>query len=168
MSFHDVLEVTVALREADVKFWFAGGWGIDVLVGLQSRNHLDLDIVIEDYRRDEPRVCRALSHLGYVRREPKVGGIWMPSVVALSDMSGRRIELMEIDWERFGVDSGLVSSDGTGVAVNALRERAFAEGVIFDEKLPCLSRTAQLLFHSNFKLTDKQRRDLDVLKESQD
>lgn len=166
MSFRDVQEVAVALQEADLKFWFAGGWGIDVLVGLQSRDHLDLDIVIEDYRRDEPRVCRALSGLGYVRPEPKVGGIWMPSVIALSDWSGRRIELMEIDWERFAVNSGLVASDETGVAVSALRERAFAEGVIFAQKLPCLSRRAQLLFHSNFTLSEKQRQDLDVLNES--
>jgi lincosamide nucleotidyltransferase A/C/D/E len=166
MGFRDVLEVALALREEGLKFWFAGGWGVDVLVGLQSRDHLDLDIVIEDYRRDELRLCRALSKLGYLRAEVKVGGIWMPSVVALSDWSGRRIEFMEIDWERFAVDSGLVASDETGIAVNALRESAFAEGVIFDHKLPCLSRRAQLLFHSNFTLTEKHRRDLDVLKES--
>ena len=92
----------------------------------------------------------------------------MPLVFALSDWSGRRIELMAIDWERFAVNSGLSANDETGVAVDELRERAFAEGVIFDQKLPCLSRRAQLLFHSSFTLAEKQRRDLNVLKESRD
>lgn len=166
MSSRDVMEVAVALQEAGLKFWFAGGWGIDVLVGRQSRDHLDLDIVIEDCRRDEPSVSRALSKLGYVHRDSHVGGIWMPSVFALSDWSGRRIELMEIDWERFALNSGLVASDETGVSLNALREIAFAEGVIFDQKLPCLSRSAQLLFHSDFPMAEKYRRDLELLKES--
>ena len=165
IGFRDVLEVAVALQEEGLKFWFAGGWGIDVLVGVQSRDHLDLDIVIEDCGRDEPTVCRALSKLGYVHRESRVGGIWMPSVFALSDQTGRRIELMEIDWERFASDSGLVASDQTGVSINTLRESAFAEGVIFDQKLPCISKRAQMLFHSNFTLNEKQRRDLDFLME---
>jgi hypothetical protein len=89
----------------------------------------------------------------------------MPSVFALSDQTGRRIELMEIDWERFAADSGLLASDQTGVSVHSLRERAFTEGVIFDQKVPCITKMAQMLFHSSFTLNEKQRRDLDFLKE---
>ncbi len=166
MSFQDVLDVAMSLQEEGLNFWFAGGWGIDVLVGFQSRDHLDLDIVIEDFRRDGLRVCQVLSRLGYVHRETRVGGIWMPSVVALSDWAGRRIELLEIDWERFVGNAGIVANDESGVTADALRQHAFTEAVIFDQKLPCLSRNAQLLFHSHFVLADKQHRDLEILKES--
>jgi len=167
MGLRDVLEVAQALQEEDLKFWFAGGWGIDVLLGSQSRNHLDLDIVVDDYSRDQTRVTRALSKLGYLRAEPRIGGVWMPSVVALSDWSGRRIELMEVDWRRFAANSGHATEEEGVISSDALRAIAFSEGVIGDQKLPCLSRKAQLLFHSDFILAEKQRRDLDVLKRLQ-
>ncbi len=163
MSFRDVTEAAAALKAANLNFWFAGGWGIDILVGRQTREHRDLDIVIEDSYRDEPLASRALARLGYVHREDKAGGVWMPSVVALRDWSGRRIELMTIDWGRFAVESGLNASSDTHVEVETLRERAFTEGVICDRKLPCLSRMAPLTFHSNFSLADKHRQDLDIL-----
>jgi len=166
MNFRDVLEVAEALQEAGVKFWLAGGWGIDVLVGIQSRDHQDLDIVLEDVVQGEPLVSRALSQLGYVRSERKGGGVWMPSVIVLSDVSGRRIELMEINWERFAVNSAPLAGQDTKLEIMALSDVAFDEGVIFDQRLPCLSRTAQLLFHSDFTLAPRQRQDVDRLKES--
>ena len=92
----------------------------------------------------------------------------MPSVTALSDWSGRRIEILEIDWDLFATNYDLVASEEVGIAAGELRELAFTEGVILDQKLPCLSRRAQLLFHTEFTLTEKHRRDLDFLKESRD
>ena len=147
MNFSDVLKVATVLKEIDLEFWIAGGWGIDVLAGFQSRKHEDVDIVIDDFQRDETKLCSALSALGYVHRQRKSGGFWMPTVTALSDKLGRRIEFMSIDWDRFATYSRPSRNDDSNVASAVLRDRAFAEGAIFGQKFPCLSRNAQLLFH---------------------
>jgi len=33
---------------ADIELWIDGGWGIDALLGVQTRSHADLDIIVRD------------------------------------------------------------------------------------------------------------------------
>jgi lincosamide nucleotidyltransferase A/C/D/E len=44
MSRNDVLEVLEHLAGHDIDVWVDGGWGIDALVGSQTRPHGDLDL----------------------------------------------------------------------------------------------------------------------------
>lgn len=46
MESHDVLDVVDALTTAGVAVWLDGGWGVDALLGEQTRAHDDLDVVI--------------------------------------------------------------------------------------------------------------------------
>jgi lincosamide nucleotidyltransferase A/C/D/E len=46
MSADDVLAVLERLEHAGVDFWVEGGWGIDALLGEETRPHDDLDIVL--------------------------------------------------------------------------------------------------------------------------
>lgn len=41
MTADDVLSILAVLRNADVDIWIGGGWGIDALVGEQTRLHRD-------------------------------------------------------------------------------------------------------------------------------
>ena len=52
-------EAADELGGLDAPWWVAGGWAIDLLVGRQTRDHGDLDIVI--LRRDQDRVRRHLE-----------------------------------------------------------------------------------------------------------
>ena len=36
--------VCAGLADAGVRFWLAGGWGVDALAGRQTRSHRDLDV----------------------------------------------------------------------------------------------------------------------------
>jgi hypothetical protein len=51
MTAGDVLSVLDLLRRANVEVWVGGGWGIDALVGAQTRDQRDLDL--------HPLVCGA-------------------------------------------------------------------------------------------------------------
>lgn len=168
MELGDVLEAVAILEEEGLRCWLAGGWGVDVLVGSQTRYHFDLDVVIEDYERDELRACVALAKLGYVNRETAIGGIWMPPVTVLRDGAGRRIELMSIDWEHlaksFGFDGG--EEDESPAAL--LGEEVYSEGLIHGQSVPCLSRRAQLLFHTGFPPTSNHLRDLAALSDARE
>lgn len=44
MISEDVLALYTALHELGIQIWIDGGWGVDALLGEQTRPHQDLDI----------------------------------------------------------------------------------------------------------------------------
>ena len=48
MRLADVVEILSDLRAAGCRVWVAGGWGVDALVGRQTRPHRDLDLAVDD------------------------------------------------------------------------------------------------------------------------
>ena len=46
MSASAVLEVVDWLHQSSIRVWLDGGWGVDALLGRETRAHLDVDIVI--------------------------------------------------------------------------------------------------------------------------
>ena len=63
MTAGAVLDVLDALGSAGLDVWVDGGWGVDALVGEQTRPHEDLDLVVA--RSDVPRAEAALRPLGF-------------------------------------------------------------------------------------------------------
>lgn len=47
MSAGDVLNFYNELEKLGISIWVDGGWGVDALLGKQTRSHRDLDIAIE-------------------------------------------------------------------------------------------------------------------------
>ena len=47
MTSGDVIELYSTLGALGVEIWIDGGWGVDALLGGQTRPHKDLDISIE-------------------------------------------------------------------------------------------------------------------------
>ena len=41
-----VTRIAVQLEAAGIDYWLSGGWGLDALLGRQSRTHDDLDLVV--------------------------------------------------------------------------------------------------------------------------
>jgi len=62
----DVLRILAALDEAGVRYWLGGGWGVEALLGFESREHSDLDLVLDDHDTALPAVTRALATVGYI------------------------------------------------------------------------------------------------------
>ena len=54
MRAQDVLEIVAYLDAAGVRVWLDGGWGVDALLGEQTRPHKDLDIVVEQGSTNRP------------------------------------------------------------------------------------------------------------------
>ncbi|CAM5639316.1 hypothetical protein SCANM63S_07919 [Streptomyces canarius] len=52
------------LRNVDLDIWIGGGWGIDALVGQQTRRHRDLDLMHR--KSQEPAVVAVLADAGFV------------------------------------------------------------------------------------------------------
>jgi len=49
----EVLAILGALDATGTRLWVAGGWGVDALVGRQTRAHRDLDLLVDAQRLEE-------------------------------------------------------------------------------------------------------------------
>jgi lincosamide nucleotidyltransferase A/C/D/E len=152
--FEEAARVLDHLDAARVRYWVAGGWGVAVLAGRQTRVHRDLDLAIDAAELDT--CLSALRDLGYV-----VETDWLPV----------RVELKGPDdvW----VDVHPVSFDGNGRGRQAALvgpdfvypPDAFSAGVLRGRSIPCLSREQQRVFHQGYALQPKDRHDLQQLEQ---
>ncbi len=63
MEANDVLKLYNLFKKNGIDVWIDGGWGIDALLGKQTRPHKDLDIAI--YHKDKPTLRKLLEERGY-------------------------------------------------------------------------------------------------------
>ena len=90
VSSDQVLTVLGELKAAGVDAWLDGGWGIDALLGRQTRQHDDLDLVV---RADAVPACRRVFEAGgfLVERD------WLPTALAFRHPDGRGIDLHPVE-----------------------------------------------------------------------
>lgn len=150
MTAAAMFAVVEALESEGLRFWIAGGWGVDLLAGTQTRRHDDLDVVLADYEGDESRARDALAPLGY-RLVEVLDGLWMTPRSLIDDGAGLQIEILGIDRTR--LDSALGCTDGEPGSSTPVEDRSpelFTTGTLGGRRAPCLSIELQLLFHSGF------------------
>ena len=63
MTAADVISLYSELEKLKIKIWVDGGWGVDALLGEQTRPHQDFDIAIQ--QKDVPRLRQLLQERGY-------------------------------------------------------------------------------------------------------
>jgi lincosamide nucleotidyltransferase A/C/D/E len=97
MTSADVIEIYTTLAGLRICVWIDGGWGVDALLGRQTRSHKDLDIVIEDHQLLQFE--QFLTSLGYhrIKRE-----IERPFNFVLADHRGREIDVHVISRDENG------------------------------------------------------------------
>lgn len=152
MTEADVEFVLGELESADIGFWIGGGWGIDALVGRQTRDHEDLDLLIA--APDLERALALLSRHGF-----EVVTDWLPVRVAVGDDAGREIDLHPIVFEADG-SAWLPGLDGDRFHYPV---DSFVEGSIARRTVPCISASLQLTFHLGYEAKDKDRADMAAL-----
>jgi lincosamide nucleotidyltransferase A/C/D/E len=146
-----VPDVLGTLEEAGVRAWLVGGWGVDALLGEQTRPHKDLDLVFDADRDGERRALDALAARGFseVGRE-LVQTHWWSERIALSDAQGRVVDLHPVSGEAFIAAIGV---DGV------------ATGTVAGQEVRCLARPVQLKLHEGYEPTDADRADVALLRE---
>lgn len=153
-----VLQVVDRLDAAGVAAWVGGGWGVDALVGHQTRPHTDLDLVLD--RADEQLAVAELAALGYgkLTSEPVPDSL-TPLRIAMYDALGRSVDLHPVDLQRWltGVVGPRLPAAGDPAAA------AFAHGRIDGRRVRCLSPSLQLLTHEGYAGRDTDRHDVRLL-----
>lgn len=152
MTAGEVHAVLDALASAGCPAWISGGWGVDALVGRQTRVHRDLDLGIAAER--ESAALEALAGLGYV-----VETDWRPVRVEVVSGGRGRVDLHPLVFDRAG-DGHQAGLDGGGFR---WPRECFTSGVIGGRRVGCISVEQQLRFHGGYEPRDVDRADVALL-----
>src|SRR5277367_6396805 len=154
MSADDVLSVLAVLRAAGVHIWVGGGWGIDALVGRETRPHRDLDLM---YRvEQEPAMIAALAEAGFVETLD-----WRPVRFVVTHPAGPEIDLHPLT---FAPDGSAVQASLHADRPFVYPARCFVTGRIGDSAVGCLSAEQQVYFHQGYEPRDRDRHDMAQLR----
>ena len=146
-----VLALVGRLDDAGITAWVDGGWGVDALIGRQTRPHDDLDLVIDAAAVDS-FVGGLITDGFLIIRD------WRPTAIALRHPDGREIDLHPV---RLTADGGgdQVQLDG----VTMWHYDVPVEGSIDGRPVPCCSVETQIEAHRGYEPDDDDRHDMALL-----
>jgi len=152
-----VRRLVAQLEQAGIPVWIDGGWGIDVLLGRETRPHRDLDVIIRV--SDVPKALELLRPADFVVREGSI-----PHAFVLASPSGDEIDFHTVT----------VRSDGTAVhRMDDGNDWVFPAdaftgvGTIDGASVQCLSAETQVRCHAQgYVPTEKDFRDMELLQEA--
>jgi lincosamide nucleotidyltransferase A/C/D/E len=154
MTADQVLAVLSLLREAGVDVWVAGGWGVDALLGEETRPHRDLDLI---HRHEhEPVLLAALSGAGSSQSLDH-----RPVRFVLSHPIGREIDCHPV---AFAPDGSATQSAPDPDHPFRYPARCFITGAIGGVPVPCLSAKQQVYFHQGYEPAAHDRHDMAQLR----
>jgi lincosamide nucleotidyltransferase A/C/D/E len=147
----DVLGVLDALQAKGLRVWLDGGWGVDALLGEETRGHEDLDLVVEFEALTD--VMAALSALGFHLAQDN-----SPVRLVLRTPDGRQADLHPVTFAQDGTawQRG-ASPDGSDCPYPAW---GFGHGRILDRPVPCLTAELQLEHHRGYEPRERDRVDM--------
>lgn len=152
MTADEVHRVIDALAEAGCVSWLEGGWGVDALVGRQTRRHRDLDLAFD--AAYEEIAFEVLGALGYMLETD-----WRPV----------RFELVAPPSRYSDMHPVVLNDHGSGVQAGPAGttffypSASFTTGVVAGRVANCISVDLQLRFHSGYEPREIDRVDLEHL-----
>jgi lincosamide nucleotidyltransferase A/C/D/E len=153
MGAEDALRVLDALDRVGVEAWLDGGWAVDAALERQTRQHDDLDLVVELGHIE--RLQEALSPLGY--RVVRGGS---PKSFELVDPEGRQVDVHPVDFVASGDGHYLMENDDVWVYPAA---GFLGTGRVLGRVVRCLSPEVQLLCHSGYEPHRRSYDDVNAL-----
>lgn len=150
----DVISLYAELENLGIAIWIDGGWGVDALLGEQTRPHQDLDIAVQ--QKDVPKLRRLLQVRGY--RDIKLEEA-RPWNFVLGDEQGREIDFHVIVIDDRG--NGLYGPAEKGELYPAAS--LTGTGSIKGQAVRCISPEWTVKSHGGYKLKEKDFRDVSAL-----
>jgi lincosamide nucleotidyltransferase A/C/D/E len=153
----EVLDVLDLLAGGRVDVWVDGGWGVDALLGTQTRLHADLDLALPT--RQWSRALDALDRAGFV----PVRDSGPHNVVVLDDR-GRLVDLHSFDDTTTVIgDDGIERHGPDGLAYEA---GGFdGVGSIDGRIVACMSASFQMRSHTGYDVDADDWHDVRLLHE---
>jgi lincosamide nucleotidyltransferase A/C/D/E len=144
------------LEGAGLVVWLDGGWGVDALLGRQTRPHRDLDLVIA--RVDLAAAHQTLAGAGFSHDATAVPGL--PARLVLVHADGRQADLHAVVFDQHG--SGWQEL-GAGAWGGYPAEGLAGIGEIAGRSVRCLTPELQVRHHLGYPMGATDRHDLALL-----
>jgi lincosamide nucleotidyltransferase A/C/D/E len=149
MSGDAVIELMQLFDQSGIEVFVDGGWGVDALLGEQTRSHADLDIALQ--HKDVPHLRALLEARGY-RDVPRDDT--RDCNFVMGDEQGHEVDFHSYTFDAhgklvFGVAYPLDSLTGTGS--------------IQGYPVKCISPEWTVKFHSGYELDENDYRDVSAL-----
>ena len=154
MNSADVIDLYTTLEKLGVEIWIDGGWGVDALLGEQTRPHKDLDIAIQ--QKDVPMLRQFLETRRYRDIKLEDAKAWN---FVLGDENSREIDVHVIVID--GKGNGLYGPAEKGEMYPAAS--LTGKGEIEGYTVRCISPEWMVKFHSGYQLKEKDFRDVSAL-----
>ena len=154
MNSVDVIDLYTTLENLGVETWIDGGWGVDALLGAQTRPHKDLDIAIQ--QKDVPMLRQVLQMRGYRDIKLEDAKAWN---FVLGDENSREIDVHVIVFDDQGDGLYGPAENGEMYPAASLTGKGDIEGYT----VRCISPEWMVKFHSGYQLKEKDFRDVSAL-----
>jgi lincosamide nucleotidyltransferase A/C/D/E len=153
MRAEDVHEIVDCLEAVGIAVWLDGGWGVDALLGEQTRPHDDLDVVMAMGQLDAAQ--DALRGLGFMLTVDE-----LPTGCVLRDAGDRRLDVHPVTFDREG---GGLQRQPDGSDFRYPPEGLIGTGMIAGRTVRCLTPELQLRCHLAYEPDDDDRHDVRLL-----
>jgi lincosamide nucleotidyltransferase A/C/D/E len=166
MPARDALGLYLMLTERTIRSWVMGGWGVDALLGRETRPHHDLDLLVSF--DDLGPLQDTLLDEGFSRRliwqdENRwidVRGVQSPTAFVEADSRGRELDIHVIQLVLGHPPMPLCDVPWIFDA-----QSLDGMGVIDGTPVHCVSAETQLQMHTGYQLPAHHEQDLETLRD---
>lgn len=137
------------LDRCGIEVWLDGGWGVDALLGTQTRSHDDLDLIVR--LEDVPDLEKALGGLGYAQLHGEP-----PQSFEMVDPAGHQVDVHPVRFTATGEALYEMSPGEEWVYPDGSLS---ATGTILGREVRCQTPVMQLHAHTTGYALDTAHRD---------
>jgi lincosamide nucleotidyltransferase A/C/D/E len=175
MRAEEAIALYMVLTGHGVRVWVDGGWGVDALLGEQTRPHKDLDVLV--LRDDLGALAAVLADCGFTLKEIWGENRWVTHAARLPVIGGEErggstvaTAFVVRDGAGHELDVHVLMLDDRGYGIPAwkadltyLPEALVGHGEIAGTAVRCLSAQMQVATHTGYALQAKDLQDLRFL-----
>lgn len=150
-DLNSVASIYTELARENIDIWLDGGWGVDALLQKQTRDHQDLDIVVQ--KKDLSKLKSLLLKKGYVNCERDDT---RSCNFVLVDQRKNHIDVHVVELDKRGNGIYGPSEEGVFYPADSLTGTGYIGGV----EVRCLTAEYQVKSHTGYVLKNKDYHDV--------
>ena len=169
VSANEVIRMFNLLAQNKIKAWLLGGWGVDALLEKQTREHKDIDVLIQEV--DIPRLIELLEQDGYDDFHLWEENRWkfdshnrkVPTAFYILDDKEREFDVHAFQYDETGnaIPQWKLDNNQFIFTKTDISATGKIDGVIF----PCITAEKQMLVHTGYELPETHQSDMKFLHE---
>jgi lincosamide nucleotidyltransferase A/C/D/E len=146
----DAIEIILYAEENEIAIWLDGGWGVDALLGEETRLHNDIDIFVEE--RNSKEFIEILKEKGFAE---VIEAYTTTDHTVWKDAKDRIIDLHVFKFN----EQGDLVFEGETYPSNVFS----GIGKIGDKEVKCIDAENQVLFHLGYEHDENDIHDVRLL-----